>query len=58
MNQVVGYADGICLLGRSVRSVNEVYEELKVTAEKMGLEINVNKTKAVLQTCTQSGETQ
>jgi hypothetical protein len=58
INQVVGYADDICLLGRSARSVNEVYEELKVTAEKMGLEINVNKTKAVLQTCTQSGETQ
>jgi hypothetical protein len=48
MNQVVGYADDICLLGRSARSVNEVYEELKITAEKIGLNINVNKTKAVL----------
>jgi hypothetical protein len=52
MNQVVGYADDICLLGRSARSVNEVYEALKVTAEKTGLNINVNKTKVVLQTCT------
>jgi sorting nexin-29 len=50
MNQVVGYADDICLLGRSARSVNEVYEELKVIAKKIGLNINVNKTKAVLQT--------
>jgi hypothetical protein len=57
MNQVVGYADDICLLGKSARSVKEVYEEMKVTAEKIGLNINVNKTKAVLQTCTQSGET-
>jgi hypothetical protein len=32
--------------------------EMKVTAEKTGLNINVNKTKAVLQTRTQSGETQ
>jgi hypothetical protein len=58
MNQVVGYADDICLLGRSARSVNEVYEELKVTAEKTGLNTNENKTKAVLQMHTQSGETQ
>jgi hypothetical protein len=54
MNQVVGYAGDICLLGRSARSVNEVYEELKITAEKIGLNINVNKTKAVLQTRMQS----
>jgi hypothetical protein len=50
MNQAVGYADDIRLLGISARSVNEVYEELKITAEKIGLNINVNKTKAVLQT--------
>jgi hypothetical protein len=43
-----------CLLGSSARSVNEVYEELKITAEKIGLNINVNKAKAVLQTRTQS----
>jgi hypothetical protein len=29
MNQMVGYADDICLLGKSARAVNEVYEELK-----------------------------
>jgi hypothetical protein len=54
----VGYANDICLLRRSTRSVNEVYEDLTVTAEKICLNINVNKTKAVLQTCTQSGGTQ
>jgi hypothetical protein len=43
VNQVVGYADDIRLLGRSARAVNEVYEELKVTAEKIGL--NINETK-------------
>jgi hypothetical protein len=58
VNQVVGYADDVCLLGRSARSVNEVYEELKITAEKIGLNININKTKAVLQTRTQSMETE
>jgi transposase-like protein len=58
MNQIVGYADDICLLGWSARSVNEVYEELKITAEKIGLNNNVNKTKAVLQTRTQSRETE
>jgi hypothetical protein len=42
MNQVVGYADDICLLGRSARSVNEVYEELNIIAEKIGLNINVS----------------
>jgi hypothetical protein len=47
-----------CLLGRSANSVNEVHEELKVTAVKPGLNINVNKTKAVLQTCTQRGTEQ
>jgi hypothetical protein len=30
----------------------------KITAGKIGLNINVNKTKAVLQTCTQSRETE
>jgi hypothetical protein len=39
-------------------SVNEVYEELKINAENTGVNINVNKLKAVLQTLTQSGETQ
>jgi sorting nexin-29 len=58
MNQVVGYADDICLLGRSARSVNEVYKELKINAEKIGLNINVNKTKAVLHTRMQSTETE
>jgi hypothetical protein len=58
MNQVVGYADDICLLGRSARSVNEVYEEMKITTEKIGFNINVNKTKAVLQTHTLSRETE
>jgi hypothetical protein len=58
INQVVGYADDTYLLGSSARSVNEVYEELKITAEKIGLNINVNKIKAVLLTCTQSGGTQ
>jgi hypothetical protein len=58
MNQVVGYTDDICLLERSARSVNEVYEKLKVTALKTGLNINVNKTKAILQICMQSGGTQ
>jgi sorting nexin-29 len=58
MNQLVGYADDICLLGRSARSVNEVYEGMKITAKKIGLNINVSKTKAVLQTRTQSRETE
>jgi hypothetical protein len=58
MNQVGGYTDDICLLGRSARSVNEVYEELKIAAEKIGLNINVNETKAVLQMRTQSRETE
>jgi hypothetical protein len=58
INQLVGYADDICLLGRSARSVNEVYEGMKITAKKIGLNINVSKTKAVLQTRAQSRETE
>jgi hypothetical protein len=46
------------VLGRSARSINEVYEKLKVTAENIGLSITVNKTINVLQMRTQSGGTQ
>jgi hypothetical protein len=44
MNQVVGYADNVYLLGKSASSVN-VYEELKLTVVKIGLNINIKKPK-------------
>jgi hypothetical protein len=50
MGQIVGYADDICLLGRSLRSVKDIYQDLRINASEFGLKINVNKTKAIFQT--------
>lgn len=47
--QVIGYADDINIVGRSVRAVKECYSEIKEAAKEVGLRINEEKTKVMLQ---------
>jgi sorting nexin-29 len=47
--QIIGYADDINIMGRTKRAVSEVYGELKERAKEVGLNINVEKTKAMVQ---------
>ena len=46
--QLFGYAD-INLMGRTKRAISDVYGELKERAKEVGLIINVDKTKAMVQ---------
>lgn len=48
--QLTSYADDIGILGRSKKAVEEVFTELDGKAAEIGLCINTNKTKTVLQT--------
>jgi sorting nexin-29 len=48
--QLIGYADDINIMGRIKRVISEAYGELKETAKEVGLIINVEKTKAMVQT--------
>jgi len=45
--QLIGYADDINIMGRTKRAISHVYGELRV--KKVGIIINVDKTKAVVQ---------
>ena len=47
--QVIGYADDINIMVRTKRAILEVYGELKERAKEVGLNINVEKTKATVQ---------
>ena len=47
--QLIGYADDINIMGRTKRAISEVYGELKEKAKEVGLNINVEKTKAMVQ---------
>jgi len=47
--QLIGYADDINIMGRTKRAISDVYGELKETAKEVGLIINVDKTKAMVQ---------
>ena len=47
--QLIGYADDINIIGRTKRAISDVYGELKETAKEVGLIINVDKTKAMVQ---------
>jgi sorting nexin-29 len=43
-NQVIGYADDICMLGRNAVAVKELFVRLEEPAREMGLRVNENKT--------------
>jgi sorting nexin-29 len=47
--QLIGYADRINIMGRMKRAISEVYGKLKERAKDVGLNINVEKTKAMVQ---------
>jgi hypothetical protein len=47
--QLIGYADDINIMGRTKRAISESYDELKERAKEVGLIINVEKTKAMVQ---------
>jgi len=46
---MIGYADDISIMGRTKRAISEVYGELKEREKEVGLNINIEKTKAMLQ---------
>jgi hypothetical protein len=48
--KVMGYADDVIILGRYRAAVNEAYTALENHAKTVGLNINTDKTKAVVQT--------
>ena len=47
--QLIAYADDISIMGTTKRAISDVYGELKERAKKVGIIINVDKTKAVVQ---------
>jgi len=47
--QSIGYADDINIVGRTKRAISDVYGELNERAKEVGLIINVDKTKAMVQ---------
>ena len=42
--QIVGYADDICIMGRTKEAMKQACEELKRAAKEVGLSFNINKT--------------
>jgi len=47
--QLIGYADIINIMSRTKTAISDVYGELKERAKEVGLIINVDKTKALVQ---------
>lgn len=47
--QLAGYADDIDILGRSVCSIKEAFLNLEEAAKEIGLKVNAEKTKVMLQ---------
>lgn len=44
-SQICAYADDVCLIARSLRTLKENFKTLKEESEKMGLQVNEGKTK-------------
>ncbi|KAJ4442391.1 hypothetical protein ANN_03977 [Periplaneta americana] len=47
--QIVGYADDLDVMGRSLTAIEEVYKDLEQGAAKIGLQINASKAKRMTQ---------
>ncbi|PNF27716.1 hypothetical protein B7P43_G12778, partial [Cryptotermes secundus] len=47
--QIMAYADDIIIVSRSLGAMKETYKEIKTIAKTTGLEVNVNKTKMLIQ---------
>ena len=41
--QIVGYADDVCVMGRTKEAMKQTCEELKIAAKEVGLSFNINK---------------
>jgi sorting nexin-29 len=48
-SQIVGYADDLNIVGRSLTAVREVFDPLETAAKEVGLQINESKTKIMKQ---------
>lgn len=48
--QIVGYADDLNIMARSQLKSKEIYEDLERAAKEIGLQINEDKTKIMIQT--------
>lgn len=46
--QILGYADDIDIVGRSLNAMTEAFRSLRCAAAKMGLEVNQSKTKYLI----------
>jgi len=47
--QLIGYVDDINFMDRTKRAISDVYGDLKERAKEVGLIINIDKTKAMVQ---------
>jgi sorting nexin-29 len=47
--QILAFADDIAIISRSLSDATEIYNELAIAAKEMGLGINTNKTKLLIQ---------
>lgn len=47
--QIIGYADDLDVVGRTLADLREVYRELTAAADEVGLTVNVGKTKLMTQ---------
>jgi sorting nexin-29 len=47
--QILAYADDIAIISRSLSDATKIYNELATAAKEMGLDINRNKTKLLIQ---------
>jgi sorting nexin-29 len=47
--QIMAYEDDIIIVSNSLIAMKETYKEIKTIAKTTGLEVNVNKTKMLIQ---------
>jgi hypothetical protein len=47
--QIIGYADDINIVGRSIPAIKEIFDPLETAALEVGLKINIDKTKIMTQ---------
>jgi hypothetical protein len=46
----MAYADDIIIVSRSLTAMKETYKETKIIAKTAGLDVNINKSKMLIQT--------
>jgi sorting nexin-29 len=55
-SQIIGYADDLNIVGRSLTALQEVFEPLETAAKRIGLSINEDKTKIMKQSRSQRND--